>query len=394
MPMTTRLERIAAIKRPIYDYFNRFYKAAKADPEASDFTFGNPHEILPDLVTSLKTWAEPQNKDWFAYKVSEPEACAVVANSLRSWRGLPFQAEDIAMTSGGFGALASAIFMLVEPGDEVVYSLPPWFSYEPMVLAMGAEPVKVKVRAEDFDLDVSAIAAAITEKTRIVIVNTPNNPTGRIYPTTTLGALAEVLHEASERYGRRIYLLSDEPYSRLVFDGKPFHSPTAFYEDSLIAYSYGKVMLAPGQRIGWLAINPAASERDMLREVARYAQTSLGWLFPNALLQHAIADVDKISLDMAALTRKRDWMLSELRVMGYDVHTPEGTFYLLPRSPLADDLAFTERLAEEKVYVLPGTLCEIPGYFRISLTANEAMIERSLTGFKRAIDSVAAQKSA
>ncbi len=387
MGTPVRLERIAAATRPIYDFYERFYLAGRGQSDACDFTFGNPHDMpLPGLVDALQRWAVPQDKDWFAYKLSEANAREVVAASLREWRNLAFEPEDIAMTTGGFGALATAMFSLIDPGDEIVYSLPPWFAYESMVLAMGGEPVKVKVRESDFDLDLEAIDAAIGPRTRIVIVNTPNNPTGRIYPPETLDGLAAMLTAASQRVGHTIYLLSDEPYSRLVFDGRPFHSPAAHYPETLIAYSYGKVLLAPGQRIGWLAMPPSVSDRVRLRSSFRSAQTSLGWLFPNALLQHAIGDLDRLSIDLDTLQRKRDRMVSALRDMGYHVHLPEGTFYLLPRSPIADDRAFTELLAQEKVFVLPGTLCEIPGYFRISLTANEEMIERSLPRFAQALE--------
>jgi aspartate aminotransferase len=387
--MTTpaRLERIAAASGPIYDFINSFYTGWRGQPGVCDFSFGNPHEMpLPGLVDALQRWAVPQDKDWFAYKQSEPSAREVVAASLREWRNLDFEPDDIAMTTGGFGALAAAIFTLIEPGDEVIYSLPPWFFYEPMVLAMGGEPVKVKVRASDFDLDLEAIEAAIGPRTRIVIVNTPNNPTGRVYPPETLNRLGDILSAASRRIGRTIYLLSDEPYSRLVFDGRPFHSPAAHYPETLIAYSYGKVLLAPGQRLGWLAMPPSVTDRERLRSLFRIAQTSLGWLFPSALMQHAIGDLDKLSINLDQLQRKRDQLISALRDMGYEVHVPEGTFYLLPRSPIGDDEAFTEMLAAEKVFVLPGTLCEIPGYFRISLTANEEMIEQSLPRFARTIE--------
>ena len=387
MTTPSRLERIAAASGPLFDFTDRYYTASRGQPDICDFAFGNPHEMpLPGLVDALERWSVPQDKDWFAYKHSEPSAREVVAASLREWRNLDFEPEDIAITLGGFGALAVAIFTLIEPGDEVIYSLPPWFFYEPMVLAMGGEPVKVKVRASDFDLDLEAIEATVGPRTRIVIVNTPNNPTGRVYPPETLDRLGDILSAASRRIGRTIYLLSDEPYSRLVFDGRPFHSPAAHYPETLIAYSYAKVLLAPGQRLGWLAMPPSVTDRERLRSLFRIAQCSLGWLFPNALMQHAIGDLDKLSINLDQLQRKRDLLVSALRDMGYEVHVPEGTFYLLPRSPIDDDEAFTEMLAEEKVFVLPGTLCEIPGYFRISLTANEEMIEQSLPRFARAIE--------
>ena len=173
-----------------------------------------------------------------------------------------------------------------------------------------------------------------------------------------------------------------------MFDGNTFHSPAAYYPETLIAYSYGKTLLSPGQRLGWLAMPPTVTERVQLRNVFRVVQSSLGFLFPNALMQHAIGDLEGLCIDMVAMQRKRDRMLSGLRAAGYDVNTPEGTFYLLPRSPLPDDEEFCRRLRDENVLVLPGTICEIPGHFRISLTANEDMIERSLPRFARAIDAV------
>ena len=154
MTTPSRLERIAAASGPLHDFVNRYYTASRGRPDVCDFAFGNPHEMpLPGLVDALKRWAVPQDQDWFAYKHSEPSAREVVAASLREWRNLDFEPEDIAITIGGFGALAVAILTLIEPGDEVIYSLPPWFFYEPLVLAMGGEPVKVKARASDFDLD-------------------------------------------------------------------------------------------------------------------------------------------------------------------------------------------------------------------------------------------------
>ena len=157
------------------------------------------------------------------------------------------------LTTGGFAAISTALKIVGDPGDEVVYSLPPWFLYEPIVLEAGMVPVKVSIDRETLDLDLDAIAAAITPRTRIVIVNSPNNPTGRIYPPATLERLAAILDEASERNGRRIFLISDEPYNRIVYDGARFRSPVEFYPWSFLAYSYGKTLLSPGERIGYLA---------------------------------------------------------------------------------------------------------------------------------------------
>jgi aspartate aminotransferase len=342
---------------------------------------------IPGFTEALSRQLAPADKDWYAYKRSEPYAQAVVAKRLEEWRHLPFEAEDIALTPGAFGAIATALYALVDQGDEVIFSIPPWFFYEPMILAAGASPVKVAVRASDYDLDVDAIAAAISPRTRVVIINTPNNPTGRIYPAGTLTRLAAVLTEASGRYGTPIYLLSDEPYARLVFSDATLTSPAAFYPHTLVSYSYGKVLLTPGQRLGWLALAPTMPEREQMRQVIQVAQMAAGWLFPNALLQHAIDDLEHLSIDLVELERKRDFLGRALQTQGYDLRLPEGTFYLWVRSPQPDDFAFALRLAQDRVLVLPGSAAEGPGHFRISLTASPDMIERSLPIFARALDS-------
>ncbi|MFN8450659.1 MAG: aminotransferase class I/II-fold pyridoxal phosphate-dependent enzyme [Anaerolineae bacterium] len=354
-------------------------------PDAADFLFGNPHEMpLERFTQALQQWSAPQNKDWFAYKLSEAPARAVVGNSLRVRYGLPFRDEDINLTNGGFAALAVALNAVVDPGDEVIFISPPWFFYEALILSVGADAVRVKVNMQTFDLDVDAIAAAITPRTRAIIVNSPNNPTGRIYPEATLRQLAQALTDASNRYGRPIYLISDEAYSRIVYDGRSFMTPTAYYPHSFLAYTYGKTLLTPGQRLGYLALAPDMPDREMVGNAIMLAQITLGYAFPNALLQHAMPDLERLSIDIEHLQEKRDRVVGALRDTGYDVHMPEGTFYLLPKSPIADDGQFIRLLAEQNIYCLPGWIVEMPGYFRVSLTANDAMIDRALPGFAAA----------
>lgn len=363
------------------------------DPDICDFVFGNPHDMpLPGVVSTLARNVPPKNPLWFGYKTNEPESCRLVARTLREQRGMPFAEEDIFMTNGAFAALSVAIGALTDPGDEVIFISPPWFFYEAMIVAHDAVPVRVNIDLETYDLDVDAIAAAISERTRAIIINSPNNPTGKIYPAETLEQLAAVLNEASERNGRPIYLLSDEAYSRIIFDGRGFPSPTAFYPNSLLLYTYGKTLLTPGQRIGYTALPPTMPEREPLRQALLAAQLVTGFAFPNALLQHALSELEPLSIDITGLERKRDWLVEELRGMGYELQVPEGTFYLLVRSPLADDLAFAEILAEHKVFCLPGTVTELPGTFRLSLTANNDMIERALPGFAAAMQQAKQQQ--
>ena len=198
-----------------------------------------------------------------------------------------------------------------------------------------------------------------------------------------LERLADVLEAAH----RPIYLISDESYSRILFDGREFHSPLHYYGRSFLIYTYGKTLVAPGQRIGYIAMPPSMPDREELRQAVMVAQLANGYAFPNALMQYAMGDLEQVSVDIGALQRRRDRMVSALTEMGYETVNPDGTFYVMVRSPMADDVAFTHRLAEEDVFVLPGRMFELPGWFRISLTANDEMVARSLAGFERALAS-------
>lgn len=370
-------------------FFAHVYPERRARPGVLDLTFGNPHDPAPaEYVDALRASAVPRDEHWFGYKVSEPAARAAAAAALRGVVGIPFEPDDVHLTTGGFTALALALKLVADPGDEVVFSIPPWFAYEVIVREAGLVPVKVPIVPETFDLDLDAIAGAITSRTRVVLVNTPNNPTGRVYPVEQLRRLAALLDEASARTGRRIFVVSDEPYHRIVYDGTTFHSPTEVYPWSLLAYSYGKTLLAPGQRIGYLAVPPTLPGREELRPAIEALQIAIGYAFPNAVLQHALPLLERIPFDIALYARKRDLMVSGLREIGYDVHSPEGTFYLFPRSPVPDDRAFEALLAEHDVLVLGGKYFETPGRFRISLTASLETLEASLPRFAAAWASV------
>lgn len=375
-----------ATQRVVEFFTESTYARRQSDPGIADFAVGNPHEMpLTRFVEALQGASTPQNKDWYAYKMNERSSQEIVAASLRETHQLDFDAHHILMTNGAFAAIAVALNALTDPGDEVIFISPPWFFYEPLILAVNATPVRVKVNMENLDLDIDAIAAAITPKTRAIIVNSPNNPTGKIYTPQTLMRLAAVLTEASQRNGRTIYLLSDEAYRRIVYDGATFYSPAAFYQNTLILYTYGKTLLTPGQRLGYIALPPTMPDVDDLWIALWMGQLMVGYAFPNALLQHALPELEKLSIDVEHLQEKRDRMVTALRGMGYDVHVPQGTFYLLPRSPIEDDMAFLELLAKEDVFCLPGVVVEMPGYFRISLTANDDMIEKALPGFEKAM---------
>ena len=385
-PISDPIMQIAAVIAHVEQYFTRGQQLREEHrDELCDFAAGDPQEMQSDAyVDALRSATVPQTPYWYQYKMSDPAALDVVARSLRDFLGIAFEPEDITLTNAAIAALAVTFKVLCQPGDEVIIIQPPHFLYEPLIMAAGASAVRVPVTPETFDLDVDAIERAITSNTRAVVVNTPHNPTGRIFPPEQLERLAAVLTEASERH-QPIYLLSDEAYNRIVFDDRAFHSPVAFYPRSLLLYSYGKVLLAPGERIGYIAMPPNNPDREMLRIGLIVGQVLNGWSFPNVTLQYALGDLEKLSVDMKHLQGKRDLMVDALQGMGYDLHTPESTFYLFPKSPLEDDVAFCELLLEEKILAMPGKMLESPGRFRLSLTASDEMIDRALPGFERAM---------
>jgi aspartate aminotransferase len=377
---------VKAVQRALDPFFEAVTRrpALGAQPVIGDFMAGNPQEpTLPGFVEALRRWSVPTASDSFAYRPMHEPARQAAAASLTAELGVGFAAEDVFLTRGASGAIALALSTVVDPGDEVVFLSPPWFFYEAMILASGATPIRVRLEPPAFDLDVDAIVAALGPRTRVVIVNTPNNPTGRIYPTTALEHLAAGLAETAQRYGHPIWVISDEAYSRILFDGRSFPSPGLFHPYSMLTHTYSKSALAPGQRLGFLALAPGLPEADVVRRAL------LNFIFgsmPDAVMQYALPDIEHLLIDVAAIERRRDRMVSALREQGYEVQIPEGTFYLLPRAPLADDRAFCAHLADEGVLVLPGHVVELPGYFRISLTANDEMVDRSLPVFARAIE--------
>jgi aspartate aminotransferase len=385
--ISSRIARAAAAAAPIAEFVNSPLAKRAEEPKAANFLFGNPQEMpLQSFTASLHRWAEPQHKDWFAYQTCHRPAQEAIAEGLMSRVGTAFRPDDILLTTGAFGGLSTLLNALTEPGDEVVFFSPPWFFYEAMILLAGATPVRVRLRPPAFDLDLDEVRRALTPRTRAIIVNSAQNPTGRIYSADTLRAIASLLEGASAASGRPVYLFSDEAYSRITFDGRRFETPTAFYPFSFLVYTYGKILLTPGQRLGYVAASPSMPGGGALMQTLIATQMILGWTFPNAVMQYAVPELETQGIDVGHLERKRNRLVGALREIGYDVPLPEATFYLLPRCPIPDDRAFCDRLAAHDVLCMPGSVFELPGYFRVSTTASDEMIDFALEGFRRALD--------
>jgi len=366
---------------PIAAFFNDSrWRERLGEPGICDFALGNPQEMpLPGFVEALQAKVIPRNKEWFAYKGNEDFARDAVASSLRDSAGLPFEPEDIALTSGGFGAIVLMVKLLANPGEELLYSTPSWFCYAPIAHLHGLKPVTVPMR-KDFSLDVDALLGAITEKTRILVVNSPHNPSGSIATAEELAALGAGLERINAGRRRPVWLLSDEAYREIVFSDACFEPPLRHIPRSAICYSYGKRLLTPGQRLGYFAVNPAAPERDAVREAVFFAQMATGWNFPSALMQYALPDLEKLAIDIGAMERRRDRLCAGLEAAGYRVSRPKGAFYVLVGAA-GSEAAFCEQLAARDVFVMPGSICGIPGHVRLSLTASDEMVETALPKF-------------
>jgi aspartate aminotransferase len=381
-----RSDRLAAAIAPFLGFFNGPYSELVPDPTVANFAVGNPQELaMPSYVDAIRAHLEPQNKDWFAYKMSEPNAQRTVARTMSAITGLEWDPEDVNMTNGGFAALAVAFRTLLESGDEAIFLSPPWFFYEQLIIAADATPVRVKFDMPHCRLDLARIEQAITPRTRLVVINSPHNPSGQIFSRNELEGLAALLTSASQRHGHPIYIVSDEPYRRIVFDNAEFHSPAEVYPHTVVCYSYGKQLLAPGMRIGYLTWSREMPGRERLREDTFVNQCAGGYLFPNALLQHSIEDLEPLCVDIGALEQRREQLVGALREQGYETSWPQGTFYVMARSPIPDDQEFARILNRHKVLILPGTIVETPGWFRISLTASDDMVERGIPAFGAAM---------
>ena len=386
-PYASQLSNVLSAIETFLWFFNESPYARLSSKEGVyDFALGNPHEMpLPGFAQALQTWAVPQNDAWFAYKMSEPASRETAAAALSKRTGVAFSPDDMYMTNGAFAALSITVKTILEPEDEIIYVSPPWFFYKAIIVSHYGAAVRVPCDPASFLPDLDAIRRAITPRTRAILINSPNNPTGRVYPPAFLTELANLLNDASQHIQHPILLISDESYSRILFSGVEFHSPAEFYPHTFVIYTYGKTLLTPGQRIGYIALPQAMPQREQYRPAILAAQIVGGYSFPNALLQHALPDLENLIIDLPSLERRRARLVRALGEMGYETSTPQGTFYLLARSPIPNDLDFITLLGEENILCLPGSAFEMAGYFRISLTASDAMVEGALPGFARAL---------
>ena len=362
-------------------------KAEHGAGNVFDFSLGNPNITAPECFDKAlaETACSCSGEHGYMPNTGYAHVRQSVAKYLSEEQGVTVTQDEVIMTCGASGALNVALKTLLDPGDEVLTPVPCFVEYGFYADNHGGL-LKTVATHPDFSLDLEAMATAITPQTKVVLINSPNNPTGQIYSQESLERLGELLAAKSARYERPIYLISDEPYRKIVFDDHSVPSIFTVYADSLLATSYSKDISIPGERIGYAALNPAANYRDAVMNGMALANRILGFVNAPALMQKIVACLQGTSVDIGLYQRKRDLLCEGLAAAGYEFITPPGTFYLFPKSPIPDDVAFVQALQEELILVVPGSGFNGPGYFRIAFCVDDATIVNALPGFKRAIE--------
>jgi aspartate aminotransferase len=378
--VTDNLGRASWIRR-MFEEGARLKQERGAD-KVFDFTLGNP-EVEPPaaVIEAARRILASKEAHLHAYmpNAGYPQVRAAIAKRLSAATGLPYTANHVIMTVGAGAALNAVLKALLDPGDEVITVAPFFVEYVYYAENHGGKLVVVPPKP-DLTPDVAKIEAAITARTKAIIVNSPNNPSGVIYPAASFMEIEAVL----QRAGQPIVLISDEPYKALVFDGVVPPEVPPLVTRSIVATSWSKSLALPGERIGYLAFSPRLPEAADLFEACTFTNRVLGFVNAPALWQWVVAEVGDLVIDVAPYREKRDLMYEGLRRIGYECVKPQGAFYVFPRSPIDDDVAFVRLLAEEGVLTVPGSGFGMPGHIRISLTVDKDTVVRALPGFERA----------
>jgi aspartate aminotransferase len=349
-----------------------------------DFTLGNPDLEPPDCVTQrLRHLVHDPALGTHKYmnNAGYRETRQAVAVHVGAKAGLTLTENHVVMTVGAGGALNVVLKTILNPGDEVIANAPYFVEYGFYADNHQGKLVVVKTQS-DFQLDVVAIAAAITARTRAVLINSPNNPTGVIYPWEALRALAKTLRQKEAEFGTTIYLISDEPYAGLVFDDVVVPPVLKIFEHSILVTSHSKDLALPGERIGYIAINPANPEADTLFDGLVFANRVLGFVNAPALMQRLVADLQGQSVGVEAYQERRDLLHAHLSALGFGVVKPQGAFYMFPKSPIPDDVAFVRAAAKHNLLLVPGSGFGSPGYFRIAYCVPKETIIKSFPAFE------------
>jgi aspartate aminotransferase len=359
-------------------------KAQYGEDQVFDFSAGNPSEEPPEVFSrELKRLAENPilGMNRYMSNAGFPEVREMIASSIAHLSGLPFRMEHVIMTVGSSGALNVALKTLLDPGDEVILFSPFFMEYPYYIDNHGGKKVVVPTNS-DFLLNLEALEHAITPRTKAIILNSPNNPTGVIYPESQIKELGSLLQRRKDGHGQEIYLISDEPYRKILFDETPFPQIFCHIDNALVAYSHSKDLALAGQRIGYLAISPRCADLDRLLSAAVFANRTLGFVNAPALMQLVVSKLQEVTIDASSYQMRRDLLYDRLSALGFHMVKPKGAFYLFPKSPIEDDMAFIQAASRKRILITPGSGFGCPGFFRIAYSVPQKVIEHSFGTWK------------
>ena len=378
-----------SVIRDLFEFGKKRAAEVGAD-KVYDFSLGNPNVPAPDGVKEAaeRLLAMPDNTVLHGYTSAQGDAEVrkAVADNINARFGTGISPDLIYMTCGAAASLTVTLNALYEDGDEFILLAPFFPEYSVFVKAAGGTPVVVPFDEKTFAPDLSALEKAVTPRTKGVIVNSPNNPSGTVYTRKTLDSIVSLLESKSAEYGRKIVLIADEPYRELVYDDIEVPYLPNLYPDTVVCYSYSKSLSLPGERIGYIAISPRMTEKENVYAAVCGAGRALGYVCAPSMFQRVAAACVNERPDITAYRRNRDLIYSALTEMGYDCVHPDGAFYLFVRSPEPDANAFSERAKTFGLLIVPGDTFGAPGYVRISYCVGRDMIERSLPAFRDLIN--------
>jgi len=353
-----------------------------------DFSLGNPNLQPPEdfraILRDIVDKSRPEDHGYMP-NIGYPEVRRSVAEYLSLEQNASISEQEIIMTCGAAGALNVILKAILDPGDEVISPAPYFVEYNSYTDNHGGI-LKTVATEPDFNLNLDAISCAITDRTKAILINSPNNPTGRVYSEKRLRNLGALLKDKGKEFNRTIYLISDEPYRKIVYDNNEVPSLFSCYNETMIATSYSKDISIPGERMGFLAINPKAKYKEDLFNGMALANRILGFVNAPALMQRVVGSLQGACVDISAYTRKRNLICDGLADCGYDFTKPAGAFYLFPRSPIADDVKFVQALQEKLILVVPGSGFGGPGHFRIAFCVDDDTIINALPGFREVLE--------
>lgn len=355
-----------------------------------DYSLGNPSVPVPQEFTDLmiRMLQEKNSMELHGYSPSLgiPSVKEKIAASLERRFGMPYRAEHIFPTSGAAGAIAHAVRCVAEPGDEVLTFAPYFPEYGPYINLTGAKLKVVPADTESFQINFEAFAEMLTERVMAVLINTPNNPSGAVYSTETIQKLAEILKEKSKKYGHKIYLISDEPYREILFEGVDAPYVAKYYEDTLTCYSFSKSLSLPGARIGYVAVNPACPEAATIVQMCGQISRGIGHNCPTSLMQLAVAEAADLTADLTVYETNMKILYKELTDLGFTCTKPGGTFYIFPKALEEDAVAFCNKALKYDLILVPSDTFGCPGFFRMAYCIDTEKVERSLPALRKFVE--------